>query len=235
MKLTFDPMLAKDNSGFFDLIPLEHQFEKQRMPLVIRRAIPAEVCRYTIRANESNKTRTTPAPTGPGGVSQVSDYRNSESIIDPSIKSVMKIFNPIALQDAINKHWGVNFTYGHIPEFDPAILTKFSTGQYCRTHKDVIWGDGMKLLRPTRRISALAYLTGWHYKEKPEAKQLFTGGELVFPSLIDEIGNRFVVQPGEGDIILFPSNPRYMHCVPKVTSGVRYTLVSFYEITGNAA
>jgi predicted 2-oxoglutarate/Fe(II)-dependent dioxygenase YbiX len=54
----------------------------------------------------------------------------------------------------------------------------------------------------------------------------FTGGELVFPAL------DLVVRPEAGLLVCFPSDHNYIHGVNPVTSGHRYTLVTWLNVAG---
>jgi hypothetical protein len=50
----------------------------------------------------------------------------------------------------------------------------------------------------------------------------YTGGEITFPDY------DLIIKPKPGDMILFPGNGKYKHTVEVVTSGVRYTMPSWY-------
>jgi predicted 2-oxoglutarate/Fe(II)-dependent dioxygenase YbiX len=54
----------------------------------------------------------------------------------------------------------------------------------------------------------------------------FTGGELVFPEL------DFVIKPAAGTLVCFPSDHNYIHGVNPVTSGHRYTIVTWMRVKG---
>ncbi len=211
------------------MIPESQHFKRTIAPLILRGFIPPEVCKETIELNVENKERTNLAPHGERGKAvENPSYRNNKQIIDPQWGRLLEYFDPGVLRSAINNHWKTNFRYRYISEMIP-LFAKFSAGEYCRLHYDVIFDkETNKLLRSSRRLSALAYLSAWHYLEGVPGT--FTGGELVFPALVDELGNRLSIQPGLGDIIIFPSNPNYPHLVPQVTSGTRYTVVSFYAL-----
>jgi predicted 2-oxoglutarate/Fe(II)-dependent dioxygenase YbiX len=54
----------------------------------------------------------------------------------------------------------------------------------------------------------------------------FSGGELVFPEL------DLVITPEAGTLVCFPSDHHYVHGVKPVTSGHRFTLVTWMRIVG---
>lgn len=51
----------------------------------------------------------------------------------------------------------------------------------------------------------------------------FEGGELVFPK------QGVTIKPKAGQIVLFPSNFIYIHESTKITSGVKYSVVSWFR------
>lgn len=54
----------------------------------------------------------------------------------------------------------------------------------------------------------------------------FVGGELVFPEL------DLVIKPEAGTLVCFPSDHHYIHGVNPVTSGHRYTIVTWMRVKG---
>jgi predicted 2-oxoglutarate/Fe(II)-dependent dioxygenase YbiX len=71
---------------------------------------------------------------------------------------------------------------------------------------------------PQRDYTGLAYLN-----------DDFTGGELVFPDL------DVVIVPKPGLLVAFPSNHKFVHAVPKVLSGTRYSLPVWFSVNSTDA
>jgi predicted 2-oxoglutarate/Fe(II)-dependent dioxygenase YbiX len=71
---------------------------------------------------------------------------------------------------------------------------------------------------PQRDYTALAYLN-----------DDFTGGELVFPDL------SIAIAPRAGLLVGFPSNHEFVHAVPKVLSGKRYSLPVWFTVNPTKA
>jgi predicted 2-oxoglutarate/Fe(II)-dependent dioxygenase YbiX len=71
---------------------------------------------------------------------------------------------------------------------------------------------------PDRDYTGLAYLN-----------DDFTGGELVFPDL------DVVIVPKPGLLVGFPSNHQFVHAVPKVLSGKRYSLLVWFTVNSAGA
>jgi len=74
-------------------------------------------------------------------------------------------------------------------------------------------GDGFLTTPPQRDYTALVYLN-----------DDFTGGELVFPAL------DVLITPQPGLLVSFPSNHKFVHAVPKVRSGKRYSLPVWFTV-----
>ena len=71
---------------------------------------------------------------------------------------------------------------------------------------------------PQRDYTGIAYLN-----------DDFTGGELVFPDL------DIVIVPKPGLLVGFPSNHKFVHAVPKVLSGKRYSLPVWFTVNSAEA
>jgi predicted 2-oxoglutarate/Fe(II)-dependent dioxygenase YbiX len=71
---------------------------------------------------------------------------------------------------------------------------------------------------PQRDYTGLAYLN-----------DEFKGGELVFPDL------DVVITPKPGLLVAFPSNHKFVHAVPKVLSGKRYSLPVWFTVNATEA
>ena len=71
---------------------------------------------------------------------------------------------------------------------------------------------------PQRDYTGLAYLN-----------DDFTGGELVFPDL------DVVIAPKPGLLVGFRSNHKFVHAVPKVLSGKRYSLPVWFSVDSTKA
>lgn len=87
------------------------------------------------------------------------------------------------------------------------IVLKYQDGAQYRTHFD----DSV-LLKSRRTVSMVAGLSSD-----------FSGGELSFPFFNIE------VKLSEGDVLVFPSSYAYSHYAKPVSSGVKYSMVTWFE------
>jgi hypothetical protein len=71
---------------------------------------------------------------------------------------------------------------------------------------------------PQRDYTGIAYLN-----------DDFTGGELVFPDL------DVVIAPKPGLLVAFPGNHDFVHAVPNILSGKRYSLPVWFTVNSTKA
>jgi hypothetical protein len=99
----------------------------------------------------------------------------------------------------------VRFNFSLKESYDKGYqVLRYANGGEYKRHMD----DGPKT---PRRVSGLLYLNGD-----------YEGGELEFPYL------NFTYKPYGGDLLLFPSGVPYMHAAKPVTSGTKYSVVSWW-------
>jgi hypothetical protein len=105
---------------------------------------------------------------------------------------------------------------GHYGITDPVYadtmqLVRWLPGHDQRPHADCEEPDGRPNAFPWRAFASIIYLN-----------DAFEGGQIYFPKLALEPAIR------PGTLAYFPSTRDYLHGVREVTSGVRYTICSFY-------
>jgi predicted 2-oxoglutarate/Fe(II)-dependent dioxygenase YbiX len=108
-----------------------------------------------------------------------------------------------------------------IRDWEPLQLLHYGEGGHYIPHVDAetLYTDeaGLELWEKTldRDISVVYFLN-----------DDFDGGELFFPNL------DLLIQPAAGTLICFPSDHNYIHGVKPVTSGRRYSVVTWMRVKG---
>ena len=81
--------------------------------------------------------------------------------------------------------------------------------------------------RPKRQISAVLFLTE-SVTEITGPNQCF-GGNISFPHIVNIQGEPLIVEPRKGMLLMFPSNPYFIHQVHEVYDGFRLSIVNWYD------
>jgi predicted 2-oxoglutarate/Fe(II)-dependent dioxygenase YbiX len=108
-----------------------------------------------------------------------------------------------------------------IRDWEPLQLLHYGAGGHYIPHVDAETlytdEDGLELWEKTldRDISVVYFLN-----------DDFEGGELFFPNL------DLLIQPEAGTLVCFPSDHNYIHGVKPVTSGRRYSVVTWMRVKG---
>ena len=108
-----------------------------------------------------------------------------------------------------------------IRDWEPLQLLHYGTGGHYIPHVDAETlytdEDGLELWEKTldRDISVVYFLN-----------DDFEGGELFFPNL------DLLIKPEAGTLVCFPSDHNYIHGVKPVTSGRRYSVVTWMRVKG---
>ena len=87
-------------------------------------------------------------------------------------------------------------------------------------HTDNAYYDGQGVFQytsPQRMLTCLVYLN-----------EDYEGGELILNTVRDDNGQAIKLRPKAGEMIIFPSDIRFMHEVLNVTKGQRYSIVGWF-------
>jgi hypothetical protein len=86
------------------------------------------------------------------------------------------------------------------------------------------------VIKPQRHVVAIMWLTGQEERLQGAGSLAFTGGELRFNSLLDEVsGEPLVIAPAPGKMVAFPASAWFRHEVLPVRSGVRIAVTRWWE------
>lgn len=72
---------------------------------------------------------------------------------------------------------------------------------------------------PQRHLTAIAYVN-----------ESYEGGELILHSVTDDHGNVLRMKPKVGEVVIFPSDIRFLHEVTPVTRGCRLSIVGWFGL-----
>lgn len=92
-------------------------------------------------------------------------------------------------------------------------IARWLPGNGQAPHADKQLPDGTPNMYPQNDISSLVYLN-----------EDYEGGEIFFPN------QEIQIKPPKNGLIFFPGDIFFLHGVTTVTSGVRYTMPSFWKV-----
>jgi predicted 2-oxoglutarate/Fe(II)-dependent dioxygenase YbiX len=156
------------------------------------------------------------------------DALDNEWVVNKKIRDTQEVQLPKAVRDVLRRIDDANIQTFINPFYNVAVLDRepsqilhYGTGGHYIPHVDAetLYKDdiGLDLWEKTldRDLSIVYFLNAD-----------FTGGELVFPDL------DLVVKPAVGTLVCFPSDHHFIHGVNPVTSGHRYTIVTWMRVNG---
>jgi predicted 2-oxoglutarate/Fe(II)-dependent dioxygenase YbiX len=151
-----------------------------------------------------------------------------EWVVNKKIRDTQKVHLPVAMSeklaqiDAISILAYINPFYEiEVRDREPSQVLHYGVGGHYIPHVDAetLYKDeiGLDMWEKTldRDLSVVYFLN-----------DDFAGGELVFPAL------DLVIKPEAGKLVCFPSDHHYIHGVNPVTSGHRYTIVTWMRVKG---
>jgi predicted 2-oxoglutarate/Fe(II)-dependent dioxygenase YbiX len=156
------------------------------------------------------------------------DPERVEWAVNKQIRDTQQVDLPAAIAAALsriddaNVRAFINPFYGvEVRDREPSQILHYGVGGHYIAHVDAetLYKDdaGLEMWEKTldRDLSIVYFLN-----------DDFAGGELVFPAL------DLIIKPEAGTLVCFPSDHHYIHGVNPVTSGHRYTIVTWMRVKG---
>jgi predicted 2-oxoglutarate/Fe(II)-dependent dioxygenase YbiX len=177
-------------------------------------------------ADRVRQARTTDSP-----VSDLEGEPQTDSVewvIDKKIRDTQQVHMPSEVAERLSSIEDRNvlafvnpFYNVEVRDREPSQILRYGVGGHYIPHVDAetLYKDdiGLELWEKTldRDLSVVYFLN-----------DDFAGGELFFPVL------DLVIRPEAGTLVCFPSDHHYIHGVRPVTSGYRYTVVTWMRVKG---
>jgi SM-20-related protein len=152
-------------------------------------------------------------------------YAEGKQTVDSPFRKTKRILISYSIQEELHKsifaakpslenHYGLALS-----GLQTCQLLKYDTGGYFRAHQD----EKELPSEFTRKLSVVIFLNSAR-----KTKSSFTGGQIVFYEDMPQYlaGNGFPFEPEQGLLLVFPSY--LLHEVCEVTTGIRYSVVSWF-------
>lgn len=136
-----------------------------------------------------------------------------------AIEKKLHAIDDASIASIINPYYDVE-----VRDCEPSQILHYGVGGHYIPHVDAetLYKDdiGLELWEKTldRDLSVVYFIN-----------DDYSGGELFFPAL------DLVIEPEAGTLVCFPSDHNYIHGVRPVTSGHRYTIVTWMRVAGMPA
>lgn len=148
------------------------------------------------------------------------EIRDTQQVkLTKAIEKKLRAIDDRSIASFINPYYAVE-----VSEREPSQILHYGVGGHYIPHVDAetLYQDelGLELWEKTldRDLSVVYFIN-----------DDFSGGELFFPAL------DLVIEPEAGTLVCFPSDHNYIHGVRPVTSGHRYTIVTWMRVAGMPA
>lgn len=179
-----------------------------------------------VKAKQASTQPTTVAAQGTpqvkGDIRRTSKVEMPDQLVEPIERKFQN------LMPTLQEYFGTAVTRSQ-----PIQVLRYQPGDFYRLHKDngnlriKEVGEGVPPSIANRKITAVVFLNG---QVDSGDKESFAGGELVLhskTSLNDSVDSLLPISVTPGLLVAFPSST--LHEVMPVHSGIRYSIVSWFE------
>lgn len=190
-------------------------------PPIAVRQFPKLFCKQLVDELDKTITNISSSVFNADGTSKVDNYHRSSSamLVDTAFRrdTALIMLNAVDLfaSTMLAKRASLS---------EPLQFLKYdkeNSGHFL-AHTDNAYYDSQGIFRytsPKRVLTCVAYIN-----------DDYEGGELVFNTVRDDQGQPIKLKPAIGEMVIFPSDIRFMHEVLTVTKGRRYSIVGWYDL-----
>lgn len=189
-------------------------------PIIIMQQFPKLLCKLLVDELDMS-TAIDSGVYSSDGIAKVDNYHRSSTAVMPSAdvraaaEQVMTTIVDLFAVSALAKHAVLS---------EPLQFLKYDEVRrgHFLAHTDNAYYDGQGAFRytsPHRMLTCVAYIN-----------DDYEGGEIIFNTVRDDAGHVVKLKPKVGELVIFPSDIRFMHEVLNVTKGRRYSIVGWYSL-----
>lgn len=189
-------------------------------PVVIRQHFPKLFCKLLV--DELDKSSAVDSGVfDSDGSAKVDNYHRSSTAVMPieDVRAAADTLMSTAVDLFATSTLAKRATLG-----EPLQFLKYDEVRrgHFLAHTDNAYYDAQGVFRytsPHRVLTCITYIN-----------DDYEGGELIFNTVRDDQGHVIKMKPKVGEMIIFPSDIRFMHEVLNVTKGRRYSIVGWYSL-----
>lgn len=189
-------------------------------PVVIKQSFPKALCDLLV--NELDKAESVDSGVfNPDGSAAVNSYHRSSTAM--SVGGSLRTDVELVIGTAVDLFAVSTLAKRAVLAESLQFLRYDETRKgHFLAHTDNAYYDAQGVFRytsPQRVLTCITYIN-----------EDYEGGELILNTVRDEAGRSIKLKPKTGQMVIFPSDIRFMHEVLNVTKGRRYSIVGWYNL-----
>lgn len=189
-------------------------------PVIIARHLPADLCAKVLAAGMSSVAIQSGVFDPSTGKETHDSYHRSSSFVTMP----PEIYDEVAAR-LTNIITGYIVGTGKVAELgEPLQFLRYDSANkgHFRAHTDNAYYDAygkFHYTSPQRHLSMVAYVN-----------DDYEGGELIMHTVTHDDGRVLRLKPKVGEVVIFPSDIRFLHEVTPVTAGNRVSIVGWFRL-----
>lgn len=189
-------------------------------PIIIKQHFPKTFCKLLVDELDSSSDVDS-GVFNPDGTSKVDNYHRSSTAVMPSEQ--LRRDTELIMTTVVDLY-AVSMLARRAVLGEPLQFLKYDEKRrgHFLAHTDNAYYDAQGVFRytsPHRVLTCVAYIN-----------DDYEGGEIIFNTVKDADGHVIKLKPKVGELVIFPSDIRFMHEVVGVTKGRRYSIVGWYSL-----
>lgn len=190
-------------------------------PVIIDKQLPLSFCSHLVQELNRSSATASGVHDSSSNTAKVDNYHRSSSavMIEPTLYAeAAKLITTV-----VNLHSG--WLLAKRAELcEPLQFLKYdaSNAGHFLAHTDNAYYDGagkFQYTAPKRHLTCVAYIN-----------DDYEGGDFIMHTVKNDDGSALKLHPAIGELVIFPSDIRFLHEVTNVTKGCRYSIVSWFSL-----
>lgn len=190
-------------------------------PLIVQRHLPISFCKHLVSGLATSPAMSSGVYNAATGSEMVDNYHRSSKALNAPADVYQDAL--LLINTAVNYH-ASSLLAKKATLVEPLQFLKYSASEqgHFLAHTDNAYYDAAgKFMHtaPKRHLTCVAYIN-----------DDYEGGDFIMHSVKNADGSVFKIKPSIGELIIFPSDIRFLHEVQNVTAGTRYSIVSWFSL-----
>lgn len=190
-------------------------------PIIIKQSFPSSLCKLLVKKLDKVADTVDSGVFNPDGSAAVNSYHRSSTAVP--LSGELRDDTELVITTAVDL-FAASTLAKRASLGEPLQFLKYDEQRrgHFLAHTDNAYYDAQGVFRytsPQRVLTCVTYIN-----------DDYEGGEIIFNTVRDEAGSSIKLKPKAGQMVIFPSDIRFMHEVLNVTKGRRYSIVGWYNL-----